>query len=124
MNAVAIQAAIEARDAVEGTIYERAVQDAELALIETVKAALLAVDGVDAVVAEHGSMGSIYFECFNDSCDDATISVKFRVSNHKAGRRANELAGNVESGFSVERIQSELNAVATAIASEVEFACC
>jgi len=72
-------------------VCTRAAQDATELLVDRVRSALQSIEGVHAVTWDHGSMGSIYFDCYHDT-DDQSVSVKFRVSNHKAGRRGNELA--------------------------------
>ena len=122
MNAKMIQATLEAWDATGHLpTCTREAMDAEALLCETVKSALLAVDGIDVVTFECGSAGSIYFECYNESSDDNTISIKVRVSNHKAGRRANELAADFVVGDSIKEIERQLAKVAEAIAAEIDF---
>ena len=95
--------------------------NAEKALCESVKVALLAIPGIDTVVYENGSAGSIYFECFSEASDDHTISIKVRVSNHKAGRRANELAADIVVGDPIWEIERQLAKVAKAIVAEIAF---
>lgn len=119
MNARAIEVALQAWDAVGHLpVCTRDVCDATDHLVESVKSALLSLAGVDAVEWSHGSMGSIYFECYHDT-NEHSVSVKFRVSNHKAGRRGNELAGGIVAGMGTEEIQRQLDRVAPAIAEEL-----
>lgn len=122
MNATKIHATLEAWDATGHlpTCTREAI-NAETMLCESVKAALIAIDGIDGVCYENGSAGSIYFECFSDASDDATISIKVRVSNHKAGRRANELDADIVVGDSVVEIERQLAKAAEAIAAEIDF---
>lgn len=119
MNAQKIEAALQAWDAV-GYLpaSAREAYDATDYLVESVKSALRSIECVHAVTCEHGSMGSIYFECYHDT-DDDSVSVKFRVSNHKAGRRGNELAGGIVVGMSTDEIQRQIDRVAPAIAEEL-----
>lgn len=122
MNARTIKATLEAWDATGHLpACTREATAAEALLCETVKSALLAIDGIDGVTFECGSAGSIYFECYSDASDDQNISIKVRVSNHKAGRRANELAADFVVGDSVEEIERQLAKVAEAIAAEINF---
>jgi len=122
MNARTIKATLEAWDATGHLPHcTREAMDAESMLCESVKSALLAVDGIDAVVYECGSAGSIYFECYSEASDDHTISIKVRVSNHKAGRRANELAADFVVGDLIDVIERQLAKVAEAIAAEIDF---
>jgi len=119
MNARMIEVALKTWDAVGHLpVCTRAVHDATELLVDTVKSALRSIEGVHAVTWDHGSMGSIYFECYHDT-DDHSVSVKFRVSNHKAGRRGNELAGGIVVGMGTEEIQKQLDRVAPAIAEEL-----
>ena len=122
MNATKIHTTLEAWDATGHLPHcTREAIAAESMLCESVKSALLAVDGIDDVTFECGSAGSIYFECFSDASDDDCISIKVRVSNHKAGRRANELAADIVVGDSVAEIERQLAKVAEAIAAEINF---
>ena len=122
MNATKIHSTLEAWDATGHLPYcTREAIAAESMLCETVKSALLAIDGIDAVVYKCGSAGSIYFECISDASDTDTISIKVRVSNHKAGRRANELAADIVVGDVVAEIERQLAKVAEAIAAEINF---
>lgn len=122
MNATKIHATLEAWDATGHlpTCTREAI-DAESMLCEAVKAALLAIDGIDSVHYECGSAGSIYFECDSDASEDECISIKVRVSNHKAGRRGCENAADIVVGDSVAEIERQLARAAQAIASEIEF---
>jgi len=119
MNARMVEVALQAWDAVGHLpVCTREVYDATEVLVDKVKSALRSIEGVHAVTWDHGSMGSIYFECYHDT-DDHSVSVKFRVSNHKAGRRGNELAGGIVVGMGNEEIQKQLDRVAPAIAEEL-----
>ena len=122
MNATKIYATLEAWDATGHLPHcTREAIAAESMLCESVKSALLAVDGIDSVHYENGSAGSIYFECDSNASEDQNISIKVRVSNHKAGRRANELAADIVVGDSVAEIERQLAKVAEAIAAEINF---
>ena len=122
MNATKIHATLEAWDATGHLPHcTREAIVAESMLCESVKSSLLAIDGIDAVIYGCGSAGSIYFECISDASDDQNISIKVRVSNHKAGRRANELAADIVVGDSVAEIERQLAKVAEAIAAEINF---
>lgn len=122
MNATKIHATLEAWGATGHlpTCTREAI-DAETMLCETVKAALLAINGIDGVYYENGSAGSIYFECISDASDDATISIKVRVSNHKAGRRGCENAADIVVGDLVAEIERQLAKAGQAIAAEIDF---
>jgi hypothetical protein len=122
MNARMIEVALMAWDAVGHLpICTREAMDATDHLVESVKSALLSLAGVDAVEWAHGSMGSIYFEVFSDTDDGGFVSVKFRVSNHKPGRRGNELAGGIVTGYTESQIQEQLERVESELASELEL---
>lgn len=125
MNASMIHATLGAWDATGHlpTCTREAI-NAEAMLCESVKIALLAIDGVDAVTFELGSAGSIYFECWSDASDDHTISIKVRVSNHDAGHRGCENAANIVAGDSVKEIELQLAKAAKAMAEEISFVLC
>ena len=97
-------------------ISDRRCFAAEMELESAVIAALEAIPGVDAVEAKIGSAGSRYFECFNDA---AGVSITFRVSNHKSGRRGNENAGDIVLGESAEEIDRQLARATEAMAQEI-----
>jgi hypothetical protein len=121
MNAEMIHAKLGAWDAVGHLpVCTRQVQDATDQLADAAQAALESFEGVDSVTWEHGSMGSMYFDLWHDN-DDWTISVKVRVSNHKAGARACENAANIVVGDSVEEIARQLTKARQAIANEIEL---
>ena len=121
MDAKTIHATLEAWDAV-GHLpnCSREVQQATDRLTDAVTKALEAIEDVDSVTFEHGSMGSIYFDLWHDN-DEWTISVKVRVSNHKAGKRGNENAADIVVGDSVEEIQRQITKARQAMAKEIEF---
>lgn len=121
MNAKLIHATLEAWDA-HGhlPVCTRQVQDATDLLTDAVTNALCSIEDVDSVTFEHGSMGSIYFDLWKDD-DEWTISVRVRVSNHKAGKRACENAADIVVGDSVDEINRQLTKARQAMANEIEF---
>ena len=121
MDAKSIHATLGAWDAVGHLpICTREVQQATERLTDTVTKALEAIEGVDSVTFEFGSMGSIYFDLWHDN-DDYTISVRVRVSNHKSGKRGNENAADIVVGDSVEEIDRQITKARQAMAKEIEF---
>jgi hypothetical protein len=121
MDANMIHATLEAWDA-HGhlPVCTRQVQDATDLLTDAVTNALCSIEDVDSVTFEHGSMGSIYFDLWKDD-DEWTISVRVRVSNHKAGKRACENAADIVVGDSVDEINRQLTKARQAMANEIEF---
>ena len=121
MDAKLIHATLEAWDA-HGhlPVCTRQVQDATDLLTDAVTNALCSIEDVDSVTFEHGSMGSIYFDLWKDD-DEWTISVRVRVSNHKAGKRACENAADIVVGDSVDEINRQLTKARQAMANEIEF---
>lgn len=121
MNAQMIHATLEAWDAVGHLpICTKEVQHATDLLTDAVTAALCSIEDVDSVTFEHGSMGSIYFDLWKED-DEWTISVKVRVSNHRAGKRACENAADIVVGNSVEEINRQLTKARQAMANEIEL---
>ena len=121
MDARTIHATLAAWDAVGRLpICTRQVQDATDLLADAVTKALCSIEGVDSVTFEHGSMGSIYFDLWKDD-DEWTISVRVRVSNHKAGKRACENAADIVVGDSVDEINRQLTKARQAMANEIEL---
>jgi hypothetical protein len=121
MDAKLIHATLEAWDAVGHLpVCTRQVQDATDLLTDAVTNALCSIEDVDSVTFEHGSMGSIYFDLWKDD-DEWTISVRVRVSNHKAGKRACENAADIVVGDSVDEINRQLTKARQAMANEIEF---
>ena len=121
MDAKMIHATLEAWDAVGHLpICTKEVQHATDLLTDAVTAALCSIEDVDSVTFEHGSMGSIYFDLWKED-DEWTISVKVRVSNHRAGKRACENAADIVVGDSVEEINRQLTKARQAMANEIEL---
>ena len=121
MDARAIHATLGAWDAVGHLpICTRQVQDATDLLTDAVTKALCSIEDVDSVTFEHGSMGSIYFDLWKDD-DEWTISVRVRVSNHKAGKRACENAADIVVGDSIDEINRQLTKARQAMANEIEL---
>ena len=121
MDARTIHATLGAWDAVGHLpVFTRHVQDATDLLTDTVAKALCSIEDVDSVTFEHGSMGSIYFDLWKDD-DEWTISVRVRVSNHKAGKRACENAADIVAGDSVDEINRQLTKARQAMANEIEL---
>ncbi|MFY8201926.1 MAG: hypothetical protein ACOVLE_14720 [Pirellula staleyi] len=121
MDARTIHATLGAWDAVGNLpVCTRQVQDATDLLTDAVTKALCSIEDVDSVTFEHGSMGSIYFDLWKDD-DEWTISVRVRVSNHKAGKRACENAADIVVGDSIDEINRQLTKARQAMANEIEL---
>ena len=121
MDARTIHATLGAWDAVGNLpVCTRQVQDATDLLTDAVTKALCSIEDVDSATFEHGSMGSIYFDLWKDD-DEWTISVRVRVSNHKAGKRACENAADIVAGDSVDEINRQLTKARQAMANEIEL---
>ena len=121
MDARTIHATLGVWDAVGSLpVCTRQVQDATDLLTDAVTKALCSIEDVDSVTFEHGSMGSIYFDLWKDD-DEWTISVRVRVSNHKAGKRACENAADIVVGDSIDEINRQLTKARQAMANEIEL---
>jgi len=118
MNAQKIQDALEAWDAV-GHLHHSESFDAYMELIDAVTSAIEMIDGVELVYSEAGSMGSRYWTI---DVVDGDWSIKLRVSNHKAGKRACENDADIVVGDSIKEIERQLGKIASAIKASQEMA--
>lgn len=122
MTAVKIQEALHAwADTNELPNSDPEALKAHAKLIRTVEDSLNAIPEVVYVDTQIGSAGSTYFECVNSDHESNLASVVLRVSNHKAGRRGAEVAGDIVVGDSIDEIRLQLAKVAKRLKEEMAF---
>lgn len=120
MDAKTIYDALEAWDALgDMPLSSRELYYAEQALIDAVDAAIKSINGVDGCQSEAGSIGSRYWEI---DVVDGYSSLKLRVSNHNAGKRAGENDADIVAGDSVAEIERQLDRLAAAVKASQEEA--
>jgi|688.fasta_scaffold611191_2 hypothetical protein len=115
MNAATIESVLEAwGETNELSFSDKQAIKAQDALCNAVTAAIKAIPGVVATGWEFGSAGSTYWEIDLEN----GLTAKLRVSNHRAGRRANENTADIVVGDDAKEIQRQLDLVAVAATEE------